>query len=194
MGSTAGSTDAPLHALSNAVAANNGVYVYGGGGVFPAQTYQATNYWVDVVYVLTVGPDTTPPTVTKVTPAANMTGVMPSATVTAAFSEAMAAATITTSTFTLRNTATSAAVAATVSYGNGIATLTPSTPLSNATNYTATVRGGAGGVKDVAGNPLASDFVLGLHHHGPEIVHAASGRRRQPRDRLRMTATRSSSE
>jgi len=26
------------------------VYVYGPGGVFPAQSYWAENYWVDVVF------------------------------------------------------------------------------------------------------------------------------------------------
>ena len=28
----------------------NGVYRYGAGGVFPTDTYQSTNYWVDVVF------------------------------------------------------------------------------------------------------------------------------------------------
>ena len=28
----------------------NGVYSYGSGNVFPTNTYNATNYWVDVVY------------------------------------------------------------------------------------------------------------------------------------------------
>ena len=38
-------------------------------------------------------------------------------------------------------------------------TLTPTTPLANLTIYTATVKSGASGVKDAAGNPLASDVV-----------------------------------
>ena len=40
----------PLHAPSDAAAGGNGVYRYGAGTVFPNQTYQATNYWVDVVF------------------------------------------------------------------------------------------------------------------------------------------------
>ena len=40
----------------------NGVYRYGSGGVFPTQTYSASNYWVDVVFQPGTGTDTTPPT------------------------------------------------------------------------------------------------------------------------------------
>jgi Domain of unknown function (DUF4082) len=47
---SAGVTTGPLTALSNAAAGGNGVYVYGAGGVAPTQTYNSTNYWVDVVF------------------------------------------------------------------------------------------------------------------------------------------------
>ena len=45
-------------------------------------------------------------------------------------------------------------------YNNGkrMATLTPGSALSSATTYTVTVKGGAAGVTDVAGNPLLADF------------------------------------
>ena len=39
----------PLQALASGVSGGNGVYVYGAGG-FPTQTYEAANYWVDVVF------------------------------------------------------------------------------------------------------------------------------------------------
>jgi hypothetical protein len=39
----------PLHALASGAAGGNGVYVYGSGG-FPNQSFNANNYWVDVVY------------------------------------------------------------------------------------------------------------------------------------------------
>ncbi len=62
----AGVDNPPLRALQNNENGGNGVYLYGGGG-FPANTYQASNYWVDVVFTTstggTGGPDTTPPTV-----------------------------------------------------------------------------------------------------------------------------------
>jgi hypothetical protein len=41
----------PLHALRDGVDGSNGVYIYGPGGLFPTQTFQATNYWADVVFV-----------------------------------------------------------------------------------------------------------------------------------------------
>jgi len=40
---------APLHALADGVDGPNGVYRYGAGGVFPTNTFQSTNYWLDVV-------------------------------------------------------------------------------------------------------------------------------------------------
>jgi hypothetical protein len=46
---TAGVDNAPLHALASGVDGLNGVYLYGGGG-FPTQSFNASNYWVDVVF------------------------------------------------------------------------------------------------------------------------------------------------
>jgi hypothetical protein len=40
----------PLHALRNGESGGNGVYRYGGTR-FPSSTFNATNYWVDVVFV-----------------------------------------------------------------------------------------------------------------------------------------------
>ncbi len=39
----------PLHALSNTTSAN-GVYSYGSSPTFPSNTWQASNYWVDVLF------------------------------------------------------------------------------------------------------------------------------------------------
>ena len=39
----------PLQAPANATSPN-GVYVYGSTSAFPNQSYNATNYWVDVVF------------------------------------------------------------------------------------------------------------------------------------------------
>jgi chitodextrinase len=152
---TAAVTSGPLTALSNAEAGGNGVYQYGSGG-FPTNTFQSTNYWVDVLFTASTGPDTTPPTVTGQSPAVNATGVATTSTVTATFSEAMAPASITPTTFLLQ-AGNNPPVAAAVSYANNTATLTPSSVLAANTVYTATVKGGASGVKDLAGNPLAAD-------------------------------------
>ncbi len=117
-------------------------------------------------YVATYAADTTAPTVTSKSPAAGATGVSQGTAVTATFSEAMDAATITgtppspSQTFELRN-ASNVLVQATVTYNAGTrtATLTPSASLAGSTTYTATVKGGAADprVKDLAGNALAAN-------------------------------------
>ena len=60
-------TNGPLTAL-----ASGGVYAYGSANAFPSNAFNASNYWVDVVYTQSAG--TTPPTVTTVTPSDGSTG------------------------------------------------------------------------------------------------------------------------
>ena len=76
---------------------------------------------------------------------------------TATFSEAMNPATINTTTFTLTGPGITP-VAGTVTYvvSSDVATFTPTSPLALDTLYTATITTGA---QDLAGDPLASDFV-----------------------------------
>ena len=99
-------------------AGGNGVYKYGASG-FPTQTFNASNYWVDVVFNTIVPPDTTLPTVSEMSPASGATGVPTGTTVQATFSEAMDASTINTGSFELR--AANTLVAAAVSYDSGTA-------------------------------------------------------------------------
>jgi hypothetical protein len=40
----------PLHAPADGVGGSNGLYTYGANPVFPGQTYNSENYWVDVVF------------------------------------------------------------------------------------------------------------------------------------------------
>ena len=40
----------PLHALINGVSGTDGIYTYGASGGFPTSSFNATNYWVDVLY------------------------------------------------------------------------------------------------------------------------------------------------
>lgn len=153
-----GVDNGPLHALQDGEDGPNGVYKYGATG-FPNETFQSANYWADVVFVTSVGPDTTPPSVTGVSPPSGASGVAVTTAVTATFSENVAAASVDESTFELRN-ASNVLVPSTVSYSGAArtATLTPSAPLSYETTYTARVVGGAGGVQDPAGNLLLADF------------------------------------
>ncbi|WP_199752749.1 N,N-dimethylformamidase beta subunit family domain-containing protein [Actinoplanes sp. ATCC 53533] len=46
----AGVDNGPLHALRDGVDGPNGVYRYGTGGGFPSNTWESTNYWVDVMF------------------------------------------------------------------------------------------------------------------------------------------------
>ena len=85
----------PIHLLRDGVSGGNGVYAYGASSTFPTNTYNATNYWVDVVFTTNTGPDTTAASGDGTKPAAGATGVAANTAVTATFSEAMDPATIT---------------------------------------------------------------------------------------------------
>jgi WD40 repeat protein len=158
-----GVDNSPIHLLRDGENGSNGVYVYGVSRAYPTNTWQSSNYWVDVVFSTNIPADTTPPSVISTAPTANATGVNPASSVTVIFSEAMSASTINNTTIELRNS-TGALVPAAISYNSGtnIAALTPtcSMPpcsLLASTVYTAKVIGGINGVKDLAGNALAVD-------------------------------------
>jgi uncharacterized protein YjdB len=156
-GLTSGVDTAPLHALANSVSPN-GVYKAGGG--FPTDDYNSTNYWVDVVFITsTSGSDITSPTVTSTSPANNATGISLGTTITVTFNEAMNTTSIGTATFELFDN-NNATVPSTVIFdiATNTATLSPADPLVPSAAYSATVKGGSGGVKDMAGNPMANDF------------------------------------
>jgi hypothetical protein len=46
----AGVDNSPLHALQSGVSGGNGLYLYKGTAAFPTATFNASNYWVDVVF------------------------------------------------------------------------------------------------------------------------------------------------
>ena len=110
----------------------------------------------------TIAADTTPPTVTAISPINAATGISRTANITVTFSEAMNAATINPTTIELR-TPEGAMVASAVSYSatNRRATLNPNPTLAALTTYTVIVRGGVTDprVKDTAGNSLATERV-----------------------------------
>jgi hypothetical protein len=62
-----GMDSAPLHALANGVSGTNGVFAGGATSSFPNQSWNASNYWVDVVFTPSLSADITPPTVTAFT-------------------------------------------------------------------------------------------------------------------------------
>ncbi|RPH30062.1 MAG: DUF3494 domain-containing protein [Bacteroidales bacterium] len=99
--------------------------------------------------------DATAPTITLTDPSNNATGVVLNHKVLITFSEVMNPLTITTTTFTLKQGTT--AILGSVTYTGVIATFTPAANLELNKVYTATV---TIGVKDLAGNALASNSVI----------------------------------
>jgi Bacterial Ig-like domain len=107
-------------------------------------------------------PDTTPPKVMSTSPANNATGIASSANVSATFSEAMNASTISPTTFKLVRLnfdGTTTKVTAAVGYAATTkkAILNPPTNLSSGATYKATVTTGA---QDLAGNALDQNPTL----------------------------------
>ncbi len=152
----------PLHALASGVDGPNGVYKYGSnGGLFSGgepDSFDSENYLVDVVFQESVAPDTTSPTVNGHSPVDGATEVGTGVTVGASFSEAMDASTISDSTVELLDPAEEPVPAAvTYSSGQRKVTLDPVSALRLGKTYTVRIKGGEGGVADLAGNPLAVD-------------------------------------
>ena len=145
-------TNGPLTAL-----ASGGVYAYGSGNAFPSNTFQASNYWVDVVYSQSAG--STPPVVTTVTPSAGSTGVPVSVAPTATFSQPVVPTTVS---FTLKDSGGNA-VAGSVSFNgaNTVATFTPSSSLTASTTYTATVSGAQNSSGVAMTSPFSWSFTTG---------------------------------
>ena len=177
----------PLEALSSAASGGNGVYRYG-PPAFPNQTFNAANYWVDVVFVTSVAPDTTAPQVLNTLPlaaAASTSGPRrgdvqrvdePSIDQRRRLRAAHAA-----QAHWWRPTCRTTPSPARPS-------LQPQAPLAHETAYTAVVRGGSTGVRDLAGNALAVDHswtfttigtpapAAGTGPGGPVLVITSSSR------------------
>jgi hypothetical protein len=103
-----------------------------------------------------IQPDRTPPQATSFTPAGAAIAVSVGSSLTAKFNEPMQAATITANTFKLKDQANNV-VPASVSYDQStkVATLKPQSALQFAAVYRGVLA--AGGVRDLAGNALASE-------------------------------------
>jgi hypothetical protein len=69
---TAGVNNPPLQALANGASGGNGVYMYGSTSAFPGNTYNASNYWVDVVFAQTTSSPLASIAVTPANPTVNV--------------------------------------------------------------------------------------------------------------------------
>jgi Big-like domain-containing protein len=103
--------------------------------------------------------DTTAPTIAGVAPADGAKEAALTANAEASFSEAMDASTVNGSTFTLTKQGAIRPLTAQVSYDTAAkkTTLDLDVDLEAGATYTATIKGGTGGVKDLAGNALAEN-------------------------------------
>jgi hypothetical protein len=129
------------------------------GLVVLASDHNSKYYLHNTLNLSSNNADTVAPTVSAVAPTEGTTDVAVTANTEATFSEAMDPATVTGSTFTLTKQGATTPVEAQVSYDPATkkATLDPSADLEAGATYTATLKGGASGAKDAAGNPLAGD-------------------------------------
>lgn len=101
----------------------------------------------------------TPPTVNTTSITNGATDVAVNSAISVTFSEVLDVSTITTSTFTLSGPSGLVAGTVTFNTATNTATFTPSTALAYNTTYTATI---TTGVKDLMGNPLASNYSWGF--------------------------------
>jgi hypothetical protein len=117
-----------------------------------ASNHLAANYF----WSFTTGTalDSTPPTVTDTTPATNASSVPVNTTVTAAFSEPVTTSTVSTSSFTLKDSDGTSVTGAVILAGT-VVTFTPSTLLVRGAMYTAAI---STAVKDLAGNSIAAPY------------------------------------
>ncbi len=149
-----------LEALADGVEGANGVYNKSSVSAFPTTGYLSSNYYVDVVFNTTVGPDNTPPVVVSVNPSNNGSGVAITNHPTAYFNEALNTSTVNSNTVLMTGPGTTP-VAGTVSCTAGTVTFTPDLSLEYSTTYILTLKGGYSTfhIEDLAGNGLASDYI-----------------------------------
>jgi hypothetical protein len=140
-----------LHGIADGVDGGNGVYGYSSTSAFPSNTYNATNYSVDVLWQQGANGDSTPPSVTGSTPANAATGVSLATAPTVTLSEPVD---LTTATFTVSDSGGARLAGTTTLSSNKLTlTFTPSAPLAPGTTYTGSVQ-----VADVNGNLMPTAY------------------------------------
>lgn len=133
-----------------------GVFSYG-GDQYPSNSFNNGNYWVDVTFRQTI--NNTPPSVSSITPANNTGSTNVGTDVIATLNQNINPDTVTSSTVKLRDAANND-VSASVTYDDATKTITinPSAALSANSSYTASLKGGVGGIANLDGTALAADY------------------------------------
>ncbi len=161
--------NAPLHALANGVSGGNGVYSYGTGSAFPNQTFNSSNYWVDVVFEAGPAPTLNSIAVAPVNPSIN-TGATQQFTATGNYSDGSTQNMTSQATWTSSNTSV-----ATVNGSSGLATGVS----AGTTTITATLSGKSGSTNlAVQAAPLTittSSLPNGVINSAYSVTLAASG-------------------
>lgn len=147
-GLASGVTNGPVAAVPNTTSIN-GVYLYG-KDAFPTSSYQASNYWVDVVLSPT-------PSVTTTSPLNGQTSVATTSPVSFTFDEPVQPSSIA---FSLTDSS-GKSVAGSIAYNSSTstATFTPASGLSNSMTYTGTVSAATDASGDKMVNPFSWSFV-----------------------------------
>jgi len=144
---------APLHGLANGTDGPNGVFHYG-ATAFPTDSYNSSNYWVDVVFsASTVG---AAPAVAAVSPANNAASVAETVKPTATFNQSVTPSSVV---FTLKDAA-GASIAGSVAYDatTNTSTFSPAAALLFSTTYTATVSGATNSAGTAMTGPFSWSF------------------------------------
>lgn len=140
----------PLHGLASGVDGPNGVYRYGTSPGFPTDSFNNTNYWVDVVFSTSTAP--VAPAVTASTPADAAAGQPVATKPTATFNQDVVSSSIN---FALQDTS-GTIVPGSVSYDatTYTATFAPSSALAYGATFKATVSG----TTNVSGQSMGSPY------------------------------------
>ena len=125
-------------------------------------------------------PDITPPTVTNIYPANAQTDISVTPCICVTFNEQMLSSSINTNTIIVKDSSDNT-VAGEVTYSTvtRMASFNPTNLLDYSASYTATVKSGANGVKDAAGNPLSLESTWSfttMVQPAPGGVHQFAGK------------------
>jgi hypothetical protein len=116
---TKGTVTPSLVALQNGVDGPNGIYIYATTTTFPTSTFNATNYYVDVVFANSLAQDTLPPKIIGTNPSDNVQNAEITTTVSITFNEAIKASTVNSTTLELRRDSDNVLIPASITYVSG---------------------------------------------------------------------------